>query len=160
MEIDGNDEWELRGFWVIDCSEDSYIILYHSKGLRHQKTVGWYWSSLPMQLTCYLSVVLIMVSKFSLCMSCELSYLACCKRFEVREHTNTEQRDCWLGHFGVLFSLHVSIHWSFWYTQWCQGWGSCKGLAACAMPAQCSATLCCVTLCAPHCACRHMGKVQ
>ena len=36
----------------------------------------------------------------------------------------------------------------------------CKGLAACAMPAQRSATLCCVTLCAPHCACRHTGKVQ
>ena len=30
--------------------------------------------------------------------------------FEVREHTNTEQRDCWLGHFGVLFSPHVSMH--------------------------------------------------
>ena len=113
-----------------------------------------------MQLTCYLSIVLIMVSEFIPCMSCELSYLACCMRFEVRAHTNTEQRDCWLGCFGVLFSPHVSICWFFWYAQWCQGWGSCKGLAACAMPVQCSAVLCCVTLCAPHCACRHMSKVQ
>ena len=40
MEIDGDDEWEMRGFWVIDCSEDSSSILYHSKGLTHQKTVG------------------------------------------------------------------------------------------------------------------------
>ena len=149
-----------RGFWVIDCSEDSSSILYRSKGLMHQKTVGWHWSSLPMQLTCYLSIVLIMVSEFIPCMSCELSYLACCMRFEVRAHINTKQRDCWLGYFGVLFSPHVSICWSFWYAQWCQGRGSCKGLAACAMPAQCSAALCCVTLCAPHCACRHMGKVQ
>ena len=37
---------------------------------------------------------------------------------------------------------------------------SCKGLAACATPAQCSTALYCITLCAPHCACRHMGKVQ
>ena len=124
---------KLRGFWVIDCSEDSSSILYHSKGLIHQKTVGWHWSSLPMQLTCYLSIVLIMVSEFIPCMSCELSYLACCMRFEVRAHTNTKQRDYWLGYFGVLFSPHVSICWSFWYTQWCQGWGSCKGLAARAM---------------------------
>ena len=36
----------------------------------------------------------------------------------------------------------------------------CKGLAACAMPAKCSAVLCCITLCAPHYACRYMGKVQ
>ena len=61
-----------------------------------------------MQLTCYLSIVLLMVSEFIPCMSCELSYLACCIRFEVREHANTKQRDCWLGHFGVLFSPHVS----------------------------------------------------
>ena len=39
-------------------------------------------------------------------------------------------------------------------------WIPCKGLTACAMPAQHSAALCCVTLCVPHCACRHMGKVQ
>ena len=149
-----------RQFWVIDCSEDSSSILYHSKSLMHQKTIGWHRSSLPMQLTCYLSIVLIMVSEFIPCISCELSYLAWCMRFEVREHTNTEQKDYWLGYFSVLFSPHVSIHWSFWYAQWCQRRGSCKGLAACAMPAQHSAVLCCVTLCAPHCACRHMRKVQ
>ena len=151
---------KLRGFWVIDCLEDSSSILYHSKGLMHQKTVGWYWSSLLMQLTCYLSIALIMVSEFIPCMSCELSYLACCMRFEVREHTNTKQTDFWLRYFGVLVSPHVSICWSFWYAQWCQGWRSCKVLAACAMPAQCSAVLYCVTLCVPHCACRHMGKVK
>ena len=61
-----------------------------------------------MQLTCYLSIVLLMVSEFSPCMSCELSYLACCTRFELREHTNTEQKDCWLGHFSFLLSPHVS----------------------------------------------------
>ena len=61
-----------------------------------------------MQLTYYLSFFLSMVSEFIPCISCELSYLACCMRFEVREHTNTEQRDCWLGHFGVFFSPHVS----------------------------------------------------
>ena len=88
-----------------------------------------------MQLTCYLSIVLLMVSEFIPCMSFELSYLACCIRFEVRKHTNAEQRDCWLGHFGVLFSPHVSTHCSFWYTQWYKGQGSCKGLAAHAMPA-------------------------
>ena len=148
-----------RGFWVIDCSEDINSTLYRSKGLKHQKTVGCHQSSLPMQLTCYLSIVLIIVSEFIPCISCELSYLACCMRFEVREHTNTKQRDCWLGHFGVLFSPHVSTLWSFWYAQWCQRQGSCKGLAACAMPAQCSAMICCVTLCAPHYACRYMGKV-
>ena len=128
---------KLGGFWIIDCSEYS-----SSKGLMHQKTVDWHWSSLPMQLTCNLSIVLLMVSEFIPCMSCELSYLACCIRFEVREHTNTKQRDYWLGHFGVLSSPYVSKSWSFWYAQWCQGWGSCKGLAACAMPAQCSAMLC------------------
>ena len=64
-----------RGFWVIDCSEDSSSILYHSKGLTHQETVGWHQSSLPMQLICYLSIVLIMFSEFIPCMSCELSYL-------------------------------------------------------------------------------------
>ena len=63
-----------------------------------------------MQLTCYLSIILIMVSEHFPCMSCELSYLAYCMRFEVREHTNTKQRDFWLGYFGVLFSPHVSIH--------------------------------------------------
>ena len=151
---------KLRGFWVIDCLEDSSSILYRSKGLMHQKTVGWHRSSLPMQLTCYLSIVLIMISEFIPCMSCELSYLACCMRFEVREHTTTKQMDCWLGYFGVLFSPHVSIHWSFWYAQWCQGRGSCKGFIAYAMAAQPSAELCYVTLCAPHCACRHIGKVQ
>ena len=62
-----------------------------------------------MQLTCYLSIVLIMGSEFIPCMSCELSYLACYMRFEVRAHTNTKQRDYWLGYFGVLFSPHVSI---------------------------------------------------
>ena len=62
-----------------------------------------------MRLTCYLSIILIMVSGFIPCMSCELSYLACCMRFKVREYTNTEQRDCWLGYFGVLFSPHVHI---------------------------------------------------
>ena len=149
-----------RGFWVIDCSEDNSSILYRSKGLTHQKTVGWHWSSLSMQLTCYLSIVLIMVSEFITYISCGLSYLTYCMRFEVREHTNTKQRHCWLGYFDVLFSPHVYIHWPFWYAQWCQGWGSCRGLAARAMPAQCNAVLCCVTLCAPHCACRHMGKVQ
>ena len=35
-----------------------------------------------------------------------------------------------------------------------------KGLAARVMPEQRSGTLCCISLCAPHCACRHMGKVQ
>ena len=98
-----------RGFRVIDCSEDNSSILYCSKGLMHQKTVGCHWSSLPMRLTCYLSIILIMVSGFIPCMSCELSYLACCMRFKVREYTNTEQRDCWLGYFGVLFSPHVHI---------------------------------------------------
>ena len=63
-----------------------------------------------MQLIYYLSIILFMVSQFIPCMFCELSYLACCIRFEVREHANTKQRDCWLGHLGVLFSLHVSIH--------------------------------------------------
>ena len=149
-----------RGFWVIDCSEDSSSILYRSKGLMHQKTVGWHRRSLLMQLTRYLSIVLIMVSEFIPCISCELSYLACYMRFEVREHTNTKQRDYWLEYFGVLFSPHVSICWSFWYAQWCQGRGSCKGLADYATPAYCSAALCCITLCAPHRACRHMGKVQ
>ena len=62
-----------------------------------------------MQLTCYLSIVLIMLFEFIPCISCELSYLACCIRFVVREHTNTKQTDCWLGYFGVLFSPHVSI---------------------------------------------------
>ena len=37
-----------------------------------------------MQLTCYLSIVLIMISEFIPCMSCELSHLAFCMRFEVR----------------------------------------------------------------------------
>ena len=50
-----------------------------------------------MQLTCYLSIVLIMVSEFIPCMSCELSYLACCMRFEVREYTNTKQKDYLVG---------------------------------------------------------------
>ena len=86
-----------RGFWVIDCLEDSSSILYRSKGLIHQKIVGWHWSSLPMQLTCYLSIVLLMVSEFIPCMSCELSYLACCIRFEVREHTNTEPKGLLVG---------------------------------------------------------------
>ena len=45
-----------------------------------------------MQLTYYLSIVLIMVSEFIPCMSCKLSYLACCIRFEAREHTNTESK--------------------------------------------------------------------
>ena len=63
-----------------------------------------------MQLTCYLSIVLIMVSKFIPYISCKLSYLACCMMFKVREYTNTKQMDCWFGYFGVLFSPHVSIH--------------------------------------------------
>ena len=62
-----------------------------------------------MQLTYYLSIVLIMVSEFISCMSCELSYLAFCMRFGVREHTNTKKMDFWLGYFGVLFSPHLSI---------------------------------------------------
>ena len=58
-----------------------------------------------MQLTCYLSIVLIMISEFNLCISCELSYLACCMRFEVRAHINTKQRDCWLGYLLGLINL-------------------------------------------------------
>ena len=73
-----------RGFWVIDCLEDSNSILYRSKGLMHQKIVRWHLSSLPMQLTCYLSIVLLMVSEFISYISCELSYLAWYMRFEVR----------------------------------------------------------------------------
>ena len=37
-------------------------------------------------------------------------------------------------------------------------WVPCKGLAACAVPAQCSAALCCVIPYAPHSTCMIYGQ--